>query len=160
MRNSWSPAALRNLAIFLVAVWWVPHGASAAGVLFSGRLSQNHDGPGVVTMVQYSDAMLDCASRLGSRRTLSCDFVPDFLEIRHSFLIWRNEAGDTINRTLQRQYRLRPPGCLSGFCSSMNCVIPAFPDMICDDGIERTWSAPDRQHFEVDGVVFERIRKE
>jgi hypothetical protein len=148
------------LTVFLAAAAAAPVNAEAASALYTDRLLLDGEGRDAITMVQYSDAMSDCASRLASLRTTSCAFVPHFIVVRHSFFVWRDETGATINRTPRGQYRLRPPGCLESFCTTLNCLIPGYPNMECDDGIQRIWSAPDRLHFEVDGVVFERIRRE
>lgn len=160
MRGNRVLGALCCLTILLSAPASARDGAEASGHLFSDRLSFGRDGKDLLAMVQYSDAMQHCASVLKAGRKSSCRFMPEVNEVRFSFWVWRDETGTTINRTLEGTYRLRPPGCLGGFCVTMECRIPSAPTMICDDGTEHVWSAPDRVHFEIDGVLFERIRKE
>ncbi len=128
--------------------------------LLSSKLSVDAEGRDTVAMVQYSDLMQRCAAQFSRGRDKNCLFVRQVDRLRHSFWIWRDESGHIINRTMQGRYRLRRPGCLKSFCVSMECLIPASPTLLCDDGTQHVWSAPDRLHFEIDGIVFERVRKD
>ncbi len=152
--------ALISLAVLFCPSAPAHSSADIPAELLSSQLSVDAEGRDAVAMVQYSDLMQFCAAQFSKGRDNNCLFVRQLYRVRHSFWIWRDESGHTINRTMQGRYRLRRPGCLESFCVSMECWIPASPTLMCDDGTQHVWSAPDRLHFEIDGIVFERVRKD
>ncbi|GAB4347911.1 MAG: hypothetical protein Kow0026_01930 [Oricola sp.] len=108
--------------------------------------------------VRYADAMADCAGRILETLVIGCDLVPAELEQRHSFWIWRSEAGATVNRTLGGEYRIRTGDCLGGFCRWYSCRVSKWPVLTCSDGGTLKAHVPDQSHFNLGGTDYVRVR--
>lgn len=151
------------VAGILCAVFLSIAGAALSNPVFAaGVLDADPVVPGEleqpINAVPYADAMADCAGRILATLVVGCDLIPAELEERHSFWIWRSDAGATVNRTLKGDYRIRSRSCLGGFCSWLSCRVSEWPTLSCDDGGRLKAQVPDQSRFTIDGTDYVRVR--
>lgn len=156
-------AGMREMRAFAGSLALLLAIATISGSAFAGLLDDDPVVPGEleqpINAVPYADAMADCAGRILATLVVGCDLVPAELEERHSFWIWRSNAGATVNRTLTGDYRIRSRSCVGGFCSWRSCRVAEWPVLACSDGGKLKAQVPDQSRFNIGGTEYVRVRE-
>lgn len=70
---------------------------------------------------------------------------------------WLAADGRVVRRAEDGTFSLTSGDCVGLFCLETNCIGAGWPLFVCEDGRQRTMSAPDFSTVIFDGITFRRV---
>lgn len=106
----------------------------------------------------HAEAQITCRGAMLESRIIACPLLETALSDRVAPWVWETGTGETINRKMDFDYRVRQGSCLDAFCTWYECEVSAWPKLDCTDGSERMAAAPDDETFELGDVTYTKVR--